>query len=44
MFVEIDSDIKVEDLIRGMIIQSGNDACIVVAEGSRAARKRSPSA
>jgi D-alanyl-D-alanine carboxypeptidase (penicillin-binding protein 5/6) len=33
MFVEIDSDIKVEDLIRGMIIQSGNDACIVVAEG-----------
>jgi D-alanyl-D-alanine carboxypeptidase (penicillin-binding protein 5/6) len=33
MFVDIDSDIKVEDLIRGMIIQSGNDACIVVAEG-----------
>ena len=33
MFVEIDSAIKVEDLIRGMIIQSGNDACIVVAEG-----------
>jgi D-alanyl-D-alanine carboxypeptidase (penicillin-binding protein 5/6) len=33
MFVDIDSDVKVEDLIRGMIIQSGNDACIVVAEG-----------
>ncbi|MEZ5829957.1 MAG: D-alanyl-D-alanine carboxypeptidase family protein [Dongiaceae bacterium] len=33
MFVDIDSDIKVEDLIRGIIIQSGNDACIVVAEG-----------
>jgi len=33
MFVDIDSDVKVEDLIRGMIIQSGNDACIVIAEG-----------
>ena len=33
MFVDIDSDVKVEDLIRGIIIQSGNDACIVVAEG-----------
>jgi D-alanyl-D-alanine carboxypeptidase (penicillin-binding protein 5/6) len=25
--------VKVEDLVRGMIIQSGNDACIVLAEG-----------
>ncbi len=33
MFVDIDSDVKVEDLIRGILIQSGNDACIVVAEG-----------
>src|SRR5262245_15266121 len=33
MFVDIDSDVKVEDLIRGIVIQSGNDACIVVAEG-----------
>jgi D-alanyl-D-alanine carboxypeptidase (penicillin-binding protein 5/6) len=33
MFVEIGGQIKVEDLIRGMIIQSGNDACIVLAEG-----------
>jgi D-alanyl-D-alanine carboxypeptidase (penicillin-binding protein 5/6) len=33
MFVDIDSDVQVEDLIRGMVIQSGNDACIVVAEG-----------
>jgi D-alanyl-D-alanine carboxypeptidase (penicillin-binding protein 5/6) len=33
MFVDIDSDVKVEDLLRGMIIQSGNDACIVIAEG-----------
>lgn len=33
MFVEINSAIAVEDLIRGIIIQSGNDACVVVAEG-----------
>lgn len=33
MFVDIDSDVKVEDLIRGMIVDSGNDACIVLAEG-----------
>ncbi|SNB51467.1 D-alanyl-D-alanine carboxypeptidase (penicillin-binding protein 5/6) [Arboricoccus pini] len=33
MFVELGSRIKVEDLLRGIIIQSGNDACIVMAEG-----------
>ena len=33
MFVEINSKVRVEDLIRGIIVQSGNDACIVVAEG-----------
>lgn len=33
MFVAIDSRVKVEDLLRGMIIQSGNDACVVLAEG-----------
>ena len=32
MFVEIGKQIKVEDLLRGIIIQSGNDATIVVAE------------
>ncbi|HXS07158.1 MAG TPA: D-alanyl-D-alanine carboxypeptidase family protein [Rhizomicrobium sp.] len=32
MFVELGNRISVEDLIRGIIIQSGNDACIVVAE------------
>ena len=32
MFVSIGSQIKVEDLLRGIIIQSGNDACAVVAE------------
>ncbi len=25
--------IKIDDLLRGMIVQSGNDACIVLAEG-----------
>lgn len=33
MFVEVDRRVKVEDLIRGVIIQSGNDATIVLAEG-----------
>ncbi|HYG90988.1 MAG TPA: D-alanyl-D-alanine carboxypeptidase family protein [Azospirillum sp.] len=33
MFVELNNTIKVLDLIRGVIIQSGNDACIVLAEG-----------
>jgi D-alanyl-D-alanine carboxypeptidase (penicillin-binding protein 5/6) len=32
MFVELGSRIAVESLIRGIIIQSGNDACVVVAE------------
>jgi D-alanyl-D-alanine carboxypeptidase (penicillin-binding protein 5/6) len=32
MFVELGARIPVEDLIRGIIIQSGNDACVVVAE------------
>jgi D-alanyl-D-alanine carboxypeptidase (penicillin-binding protein 5/6) len=33
MFVEAGKHIKVEDLIRGIVVQSGNDATIVVAEG-----------
>ncbi len=33
MFVDINSQIKVSDLIQGVIVQSGNDACIVLAEG-----------
>ncbi len=32
MFVPIGEQVPVEDLIRGMIVQSGNDACIVLAE------------
>jgi D-alanyl-D-alanine carboxypeptidase (penicillin-binding protein 5/6) len=33
MFVAINSQVKVEDLVRGVIIQSGNDAAIALAEG-----------
>ena len=33
MFVELGSRISVHDLLRGIIVQSGNDACVVVAEG-----------
>ncbi|MBT3551078.1 MAG: D-alanyl-D-alanine carboxypeptidase [Rhodospirillaceae bacterium] len=33
MFVAVNSRVKVEDLIRGIVVQSGNDASIVVAEG-----------
>src|SRR5215211_1079164 len=32
MYAAIHSRIKVQDLIRGVVIQSGNDACIVLAE------------
>lgn len=33
MFVEAGNEVRVEDLIHGIIVQSGNDACVVVAEG-----------
>ena len=32
MFVQIGTTVSVEDLIRGIIVDSGNDACIVLAE------------
>ena len=32
-FMPINSKVKVEDLIRGIIIQSGNDASLILAEG-----------
>lgn len=38
MWVLVNTTIRVEDLIRGIAIQSGNDACIVVAENLTAAR------
>lgn len=33
MFAELNSKIPVEDLVRSVIIQSGNDAAIILAEG-----------
>jgi D-alanyl-D-alanine carboxypeptidase (penicillin-binding protein 5/6) len=32
MFLKVGDRVKVEDLIRGIIIQSGNDACVAMAE------------
>jgi D-alanyl-D-alanine carboxypeptidase (penicillin-binding protein 5/6) len=32
MFIEVGKRVNVEDLLRGMIIQSGNDACVALAE------------
>ncbi len=32
MFVNVDSEVSVEDLLKGVIIQSGNDASIALAE------------
>ena len=34
MFAELNSKVKVDDLLHGALIQSGNDACIALAEGS----------
>jgi D-alanyl-D-alanine carboxypeptidase (penicillin-binding protein 5/6) len=33
MYMPLGGQVKVEDLLRGIIVQSGNDACIVIAEG-----------
>ena len=33
MFIKVDTQVPVEDLIKGMIVQSGNDACVTLAEG-----------
>jgi D-alanyl-D-alanine carboxypeptidase (penicillin-binding protein 5/6) len=33
MFVMVNTRVKIRDLLRGIIVQSGNDACIVIAEG-----------
>ena len=32
MFIKVGTQVKVEDLIKGMIVQSGNDACVALAE------------
>ncbi len=33
MFAELKSEIRLEDLIQGVIVQSANDGCIIIAEG-----------
>ena len=33
MFAKLNSSIRLEDLIQGVVVQSANDACIVIAEG-----------
>jgi D-alanyl-D-alanine carboxypeptidase (penicillin-binding protein 5/6) len=33
MFVSLGSSVSIDDLLQGMIVQSGNDACVVLAEG-----------
>ncbi|MEO0635529.1 MAG: D-alanyl-D-alanine carboxypeptidase family protein [Pseudomonadota bacterium] len=33
MFAELDSEVAIADLMRGVIVQSGNDAAIAIAEG-----------
>ena len=32
-FLPLGAEIKLEELIQGIVVQSGNDACVVVAEG-----------
>lgn len=32
MFIEVNSDVRLEDLLRGLLIQSGNDAAVALAE------------
>jgi serine-type D-Ala-D-Ala carboxypeptidase (penicillin-binding protein 5/6) len=33
MFVGIGARVKIDDLLKGVLVQSGNDACVVLAEG-----------
>ena len=42
MGVDVNTKIKAEDLIRGMVVVSGNDACIVLAEELRVPSNSSP--
>ena len=33
MFIMVNDEVSVEDLLRGIIVASGNDACVTLAEG-----------
>lgn len=32
MFIQVNTQVRIEDLIKGMIVQSGNDACVALSE------------
>lgn len=32
MFIQVGTTVRIEDLLKGMIVQSGNDACVALAE------------
>lgn len=32
MFIQVGTTVRIEDLLKGMIVQSGNDACVTLAE------------
>ena len=40
MFAALGSSIRVEDLIRGVIVQSANDGCIILANGGYRSRSQ----
>ena len=40
MFVEVGDTVSIDELLRGIIIQSGNDASIVIAEGLAGSEER----
>ena len=39
MFIMVDDEVSVENLLRGIIIVSGNDACVALAEGISGSEK-----
>ena len=40
MFARVNTNVRVEDLLRGLIVQSGNDSAIALAEAHRRLRNR----
>ncbi|MCC0043747.1 MAG: D-alanyl-D-alanine carboxypeptidase [Brucellaceae bacterium] len=40
MFAELGSSIALEDLVQGVIVQSANDGCIIIAEGMAGSEER----
>ena len=42
MYAKLNSQVKLSDLIQGVIVQSANDACIAIAEGMAGRNRLSP--